>query len=70
MHQNILQKESYSRKQDEKWKLITFLLRIIQVAKINYKIYNKKLLAIVEALTKWKQYLLDACHIPFQLYLS
>jgi len=25
----------------------------------NYKIYNKELLAIVEALDKWQQYLLD-----------
>ena len=25
----------------------------------NYKIYNKELLAIVEALTKWRQYILD-----------
>jgi len=32
----------------------------MQPAEINYKIYGKELLAIVEALTKWKQYLLDA----------
>ena len=32
----------------------------MQPAEINYKIYDKELLAIVEALTKWKQYLLDA----------
>jgi len=33
---------------------------MIQPAKKNYEIYNKELLAIVEALTKWRQYLLDA----------
>ena len=32
----------------------------MQPAKRNYEIYNKKLLVIVEALTKWKKYLLDA----------
>jgi len=32
----------------------------MQPAEINYKIYDKELLAIVEALTKWRQYLLDA----------
>ena len=32
----------------------------MQVAERNYKIYSKELLAIVEALTKWRQYLLDA----------
>ena len=31
----------------------------MQLAERNYKIYNKELLIIVEALTKWMQYLLD-----------
>jgi len=41
-----------SQEQEGKWKPIAFLSRMMQVAKRNYKIYNKKLLAIVEALTK------------------
>jgi len=41
-----------SQEQEEKWKLIEFLSRTIKLAKRNYKIYNKELLAIVEALTK------------------
>jgi len=40
------------QKQDGKWKPIAFLLRIIQPAERNYEIYDKKLLAIVEALAK------------------
>ena len=32
----------------------------MQLAERNYEIYNKELLAIVEVLTKWRQYLLDA----------
>jgi len=31
----------------------------MQLVEQNYKIYNKELLAIVEAITKWRQYLLD-----------
>jgi len=31
----------------------------MQLAKRNYKIYDKELLVIVEPLTKWRQYLLD-----------
>jgi len=49
-----------SQEQDRKWKPIAFLSRTIQPAERNYKIYNKELLAIVETLTKWRQYLLDA----------
>ena len=32
----------------------------MQLAERNYEIYNKELLAIIEVLTKWRQYLLDA----------
>jgi len=32
----------------------------MQQVERNYKIYNKELLAIVKAFTKWRQYLLDA----------
>ena len=35
----------------------------MQLAEWNYEIYNKELLVIVEALAKWRQYLLDAAEI-------
>ena len=41
-----------SQEQDGKWKPIAFLSRTIQPVERNYEIYDKKLLAIVEALTK------------------
>ena len=59
---NILEyaiRKVLSQEQEEKQKLIAFLLRTIQAAERNYKIYNKELLVIVKALKKWKQYLLD-----------
>jgi len=43
--------EVLSQEQEGKWKPIAFLLRTMQLAERNYKIYNKKLFAIVEALT-------------------
>ena len=42
------------QEQKGKWKHIMFLSRTMQPAERNYEIYNKKLLAIVEALTKWR----------------
>jgi len=42
-----------SQEQEGKWKPIAFLSRIMQPAERNYEIYNKELLAIVEALAKW-----------------
>ena len=59
--------EVLSQEQGEKWKLIVFLSRMMQLAERNYEIYDKKLLAIVEALTKWRQYLLDIMK-PFEVW--
>jgi len=42
-----------SQEQEGKWKPIAFLSRTMQPAESNYEIYNKELLAIVEALAKW-----------------
>jgi len=41
-----------SQEQEGKWKPIVFLSRTMQPAERNYEIYNKELLAIVEALAK------------------
>jgi len=38
----------------------------MQPSERNYEIYNKELLAIVEALSKWRQYLLDIVN-PFEI---
>ena len=42
------------QKQEGKQKPITFLSRTMQPAESNYEIYNKELLTMVEALTKWR----------------
>ena len=44
--------EVLSQEQERKWKLIAFLSRTMQLVERNYEIYNKELLAIVEALSK------------------
>jgi len=41
-----------SKEQEGKWKPVTFLSKIMSPAERNYEIYNKELLAIVEALDK------------------
>ena len=61
--------EVLSQEQEDKWKLIAFLSRMMQPAERNYEIYDKELLEIVEALTKWRQYLLDAME-PFKIWMD
>ena len=41
----------------------------MQLAEWNYEIYDKEQLAIVEALTKWRQYLLDAKEL-FEVWMD
>jgi len=41
-----------SQEQEGKWKLIAILSRTMQPVEQNYEIYDKELLAIMEALTK------------------
>ena len=39
----------------------------MQPAERNYEIYDKELLAIIKALAKWRQYLLNAIK-PFEIW--
>ena len=57
----------FLQEQKGKWKPIAFLLRTMQPVERNYKIYDKKLLVIVEALIKWRWYLLDTIE-KFEVY--
>jgi len=41
----------------------------MQMAERNYKIYDKELLTIVEAITKWRQYLLDTTE-KFEVWID
>ena len=41
-----------SQEQEEKWKLIAFLSKTMQLVERIYETYDKELLAVVEVLTK------------------
>ena len=57
------------QEQEEKYKPIAFLLKTMQPVERNYEIYDKELLAIVEAFTKQRQYLLDATE-KFEVWID
>jgi len=57
------------QEQDGKWKPIAFPSRTMQSAERNYEIYDKELLAIVEVLSKWRQYLLDVLE-TFKIWMD
>ena len=50
-----------SQKQvDGKWKPVAFISHALNPTERNYKIYDKEMLAIMRALSDWRQYLLGA----------
>ena len=60
MHQDMPLEEYFPKNKKGNGNPLHFLSRTMQPAEQNYEIYDKELLAIVEALAKWRQYLLDA----------
>ena len=55
-----------SQKQDNKWKPVVFISRTMSPTEVNYKIYDKELLAIMYAIDKWRHYLMGA-EEPFEI---
>ena len=45
---------------DGKWKPVAFLSHALNPTERNYEVYSKELLAVMTALTKWRQYVLGA----------
>src|SRR3954471_16015135 len=42
-----------SQKQEDKWRLVAFLSKVLNLTEYNYGIYDKELLAIITAFDEW-----------------
>jgi hypothetical protein len=53
------------------WHLVAFFLKTMQLAELNYDIYNKEMLAIVRSLEQWRAEL-EGLQVedPFSIYLD
>jgi len=47
---------------DSKWYLVAFYSKLLFLVEQNYKIHNKEILAIIQALEKWRYFLKGAAH--------
>ena len=43
--------------EDEKWRLVTYISKLLNEAERNYEIHNKEILAIIRCLEVWKYFL-------------
>ena len=55
------------QRQDGNWKVVAYQSAALTPAERNYGIYDKELLAVVQALEDWRQYLLGAKH-PIEVW--
>ena len=46
--------------EDEKWKPVAYISKLLNEAKRNYEIHDKKMLAIIRCLEAWKHFLKGA----------
>jgi hypothetical protein len=51
-----------SQKVDGKWKPVAFRSRSLNETERNYQIYDKEMMAIMDSLSEWRQYLMGAKH--------
>jgi len=49
-----------SQKVDDKWHPVAYMLKALNETERNYEIYDKEMLAIINALSEWRQYLMGA----------
>src|SRR3954466_8049064 len=52
-----------SQKQEDKWRPVAFLSKVLNPTEHNYEIYDKELLAIITAFDEWQQYLIGTREI-------
>ena len=50
------------QKQNDVWRVVTYRSQSMTPPEKNYQIYNKELLAVVQALKEWRHHLLGAKH--------
>ena len=46
--------------EDEKWRPVTYISKLLNKAEMNYEIYNKEMLAIIRCLEVWSHFLKGA----------
>ena len=54
---------------DGKWRLVAFLSKSLNETEKNYKIYNRKMLAVIRGLENWR-YLLEDTKSKFEVWID
>ena len=53
--------------EDEKWRLVAFISKLLNEVERNYEIHNREMLAIIRCLDEWR-YLLEGAQSKFEIW--
>jgi len=56
----------FMKYEDRRWRLVAFLSKSLNETERNYKIYDKKMLAVIRGLENWK-HLLEGTKFKFEV---
>ena len=52
--------------EDEKWRPVVFISKLLNITKQNYKIHDKEMLAVIQYLESWRHYL-EGMKVKFEI---
>jgi len=52
--------------EDEKWRPVVFISKLLNTTKQNYKIHDKEMLAVIQYLESWRHYL-EEMKVKFEI---
>ena len=52
--------------EDEKWRPVVFISKLLNTTKQNYKIHDKEMLAVIQYLESWRHYL-EGMKVKFEI---
>ena len=55
--------------EDEKWRLVVFISKLLNITKQNYKIHDKEMLAVIQCLESWRHYL-EGVKVKFEIWMD
>ena len=53
--------------EDEKWRLVAFISKLLNEVERNYEIHNREMLAIIKCLDEWR-HLLEGAQSKFEIW--
>ena len=55
--------------EDEKWRLVAFISKLLNITEWNYEIHDKEMLVVIQYLELWRYYL-ERAKVKFEIWMD